>query len=880
MQKFFLSVLCTSLAVVLLSCQGLSEKYWVESIPKKTPAVIVPSADLSPRQMLEQEYTPFMDDITSSAIQMITEIDSDSTVNLQVKALMLYTGVNDQLQPIWMIEAPDGFVKNLHQTFYKDFTQNKYNFHERTIYKLHVKERIIYASQLHDLLLLSESSLGIEDAIRTYLGLMPPIELESSQIQAPSLILNTPSLDRWIEQLAKVQYRPGIKNIFRGTGPVVLSVNKLSSGESNNELQFTGHIPLSGETRSTVVDAFSSENAPITLDRYISSNAASFGIFRLEPRTVPPDSAANSTSLDSLLMNNSERYGEIAGALDSEFSLVTYTESGFLSTGEHLYLRKLTDRSSLVNQLNELADNNVLQKTGDTYFAQSQVLGNLIGSELCNYTDFYLNVTGDVVVISKRKGLAEVVESDRNRRRVIYYDQGYMDIRNNLPDEVSGYLFANTDFYDFIKTYLDSETYANAITSQFNQLTISLQRDQDQQQLAFEMHTYTREESDIPYEEQWFFPTGGAELSGEPVLSDLRGSARNEIIFSTKSGSVYALASDGTTVMQANTGDDEPIGSPVVYDWYGTNQLVILQAAGNKIYGWNDTGSPLPKFPFVLDEAITTPLTISDIDQNGLPEVVVATANRQLHALDGRGNDLNGWPVTTNAIVRNKPDVEIFKGTMGVIAFSENAVHAWNEDGSPKANFPKFINASLTGSPTVLEGNVLGGAADGYLYAVGGAPLFPDSVNVYSNRSGEDNLEAVYVSNSALAGTPSLHSLSVEANEQTYTEDMILTMSSNGSIFLINQQGQLRLTKSMGQPAAENFSPFITDINSDGLDDIIGLASFGRLYAWQVRDGERLYSLPTSGMQYPVVTDLDGDGDKELIAQTQEGLRCWTIYGD
>jgi len=30
-------------------------------------------------------------------------------------------------------------------------------------------------------------------------------------------------------------------------------------------------------------------------------------------------------------------------------------------------------------------------------------------------------------------------------------------------------------------------------------------------------------------------------------------------------------------------------------------------------------------------------------------------------------------------------------------------------------------------------------------------------------------------------------------------------------------------------------------------------------------------------MKYPIITDLNGDGQKELIAQTREGLRCWTI---
>lgn len=868
----------TAIVLGLSSCRQLPDKHWTTAIPQKTLAVIIPESNVSPIQVMEEEYIPFLDDITSSAIQLISQVDSYPTVNLELKALSLYPDVRNKLQPVWIVEAPGYFIENLQRAFYRDFTQNKYYFQGQTMHKLHIRDRILFAAQLHELLLLSESSLAIEDAIRSYLGISPVASIDSAQIKPPSLILNTRSMDRWVAQLAKVGHHPDISGSFKGLGPAVLNVSR-GSEEKRNELEFTGNIPLTDEPTSELVAALSTVNSPLTLDRYISSNASSFAIFRLSPRLAPPSTIPDTTRLDSLLLKDIVHYAHIARALNPEFALVTYAESGFLSTGEHLYLRRLKDRNAFLELLNELAREGFLRRIGNTYFAQSQALAGLIGSELCNYTDFYLEVTGDIVVISKRQGLAEVVESDRSRRRVIYYDPDYMNIRRNLPSQVSGFVFANTDFYDFIEPYLAPNNYVNAITSKFSQLTISLQLDQDLQNLAFHLRTYTKEESDIPYEEQWFFPTGGADLSGEPVLADLRGSRRDEIVFATNSGSVYMLATDGTIVMQANTDSDRPVGSPVVYDWYATNQNVILLAAGNKIYGWDDTGTALPKFPFELDEPITTPLTVSDLNKNGLPEAIVATADRKLHVLDGRGNNISGWPLTTNAVIRHKPVVDFFQGDLTLIAFSENAVHAWNPDGSSKNTYPRFINASLTGSPVLHKGQVLGGAADGYLYAIGENRLFSDSLNVYSNLSGSSDLEAVYISNSPLTGSPSIHSLTVQSEEGTFQETMILTMSNNGSMFLVNEQGQLRFTQSMGQPAARDFSPFIVDLHNDGVQEIIALAGFGRLYAWQVTDGERIYALPTSGMKYPIVTDLDGNGNKELIAQTREGVRCWTMYG-
>ena len=862
----------------LLSCNDLPRKHWTHAVPDKTPAIIIPSPGSSPGQILEQPYTPFLDDITSSAIQLISQIDSYPSISLNTRALMLYPGTSHQLQPIWVLEAPAHFINNLQRAFYQDFTQNRYRFQGQVVHKLHVEDRILFATQIHELLLLSESSLGIEDAIRTYLDLMPHAAVDSSRIESPSLILNTPSLDRWAEQLAKVAHRPNIQGSFRGTGAGILHSSS-GSDESQHELQFTGDIPLTGETKSELIAALSSEMAPVRLDRYISSNASSFVLFRLSPRLAPPSSTPDTTRLDSLLLRNKVRYANISRTLNPEFALVTYAESGFLSAGEHLYLRRLSDRNDFVAELNKLVGEGVLQRADDSYYARGNVLAQLIGSELCNYRDFYLNVTGDIVVISKRKGLAEVVESDRSRRRVIYYEKEYLDIRRNIPEEVSGFAFANTDFYEFIQPYLAPNNYAGAITSQFDLLTLALELDESRQQLAFDLRTYSQQESDIPYEERWFFSTGGASLSGQPVFADIRGSSRDEVVFATTSGSVYALATDGTVVMQADTGGDRPVGSPVVYDWYGTNQNVILLAAGNKIYGWNDTGTPLPQFPFELNEEITTPLTISDINKNGLPDAIVATANRRLHALNGRGNNIAGWPITANTPITQQPVIDFFRGDISVIAFAENAVHAWNPDGTVKSNFPRFINASLTGSPLLYSGQILGGGADGYLYSIGPNRLFSDSLNVYSNLADSADIEAVYVSNAPLTGKPTVHTLTVRPEEgDTYRGEMILTMSNNGSVFLLSRQGQLRFTRSMGQPAAQNFSPFIEDLNSDGIREIVALAGYGRLYAWQVVDGKRIFALPTSGMNHPAVTDLDNDGNKELIAQTRSGVRCWTIY--
>lgn len=878
MNQLKLSGLLIISILFINSCSSITNGPWSHAVPQKVPFAILPAENATLNSVLESSYAPFLDDITSSASQLLLRIDSTASSPLKLQGIVLYPGTAEKLQAVWYVQAPNNFTQLLQKTFYEDFVQNQYYFQDSIIHKIHLQNRLLYIAQLHDLLLISESSLGIEDAIRAYVGKLPRLNFEELSTKPGSIVMNTPSLDRWVQQLAKVSYHPVIQASLNGTTASVLSVSH-GENQQKRDWQFTGTINLAEKIPSNLVASISSSNAPLTLDRYISSNAAAFGIFRQQPRMAPPTSLPDTTRLDAFLMNDKIGYSNIAETLAKEFALVLYSESGFLSTGEHLFLRKITNPSSLRDELSQLANSGLIDYNDGTYFIQSSVLSELIGSSLCSFQDFYLDITDDVVVISKRKGLAEIVSSDHNRRRTIYYEDEFRDIKQDLPERLSGFFFLNSDFYSFISPFLAPENYVNALTSKFDLLSIALKVNDNENSLSFTLNTYQTEEQDAPYREKWLFPTG-TKLSGEPVLSDIGGSSREEVIFATKSGNLFALAADGTVVMQATTGSDEPIGSPVVYDWYATNENVILLAAGNKVYGWNDNGEPLPKFPFVLDETITSPLVIEDIDRDGLPDAIVATANRNLHVLNGRGQNINGWPVTTNAVVRTKPTVENYLGSLSILAFSQNAVHAFNRNGLPRQGFPKFLNASLNGSPIVYDGNILGNAADGYLYSIGSRKLFADSLNVLDITSDSSNIEAIYASNNALVGTPKVRELTVHIGNQVYNDPLILTMSSNGSVFLLDTSGQLRFTESMGQPAAPSFSPFISDINQDNEKDIIALADYGRLYAWQVNSGERIYSIPTSSMEFPILADIDGDGFIELIAQTNEGLRCWTMFGE
>lgn len=872
------SLIIFIVSVAVYGCGKPGVSHWSEFVSDTTPFVVVPDEGTTINDVLSEPYTPLFDDISPSAIEMISSIrvSEDEPPNLPVEAILLYTDTSNDWQPLWISESRGGLIEYLTNNYQRDFEQNRYSFKSFVVEKLFINDRVIFITEIGDYILFSESSLAVEDAIRTSAGEINPVNLAPDEYVPGSYVVNTSNLERWIHQLSQVNYRPSLLNIFDGSSPLVFRQNNPENADFNWQLSGTMNIETN---KSKLIESISAPPEPFILDRFIPVNAAAFSISRLP--VIPEISDYEDTynaELDSYIQQNEHIAHSVSETLSEEFAFAAFAESGAASSSEYLFLRAISNPDALRDHLDELASDDLIIKDDNTYSMQSSILGSLLGSDLNPVMDFYVTVYDEIVALSQRKGLAESIGGDAERRRVMFYDDEYTNIRSSLQDNLSSIHYINApQFGNFIQPWLYPQNYMGAILSNLDQLVLTTSADPDQSSVRVDITSFQSEETDQPYREQWVFPIGGAELSGKPILANITGSARNEVVFSTENGYVYVLATDGTVVLQLPTNDDQPVGSPVAYDWYGNNQNVIMQAAGDKIYAWNNSGDLLPNFPIVLDETITTPLTVQDINRNGIAEMIVSTADRTTYILNSRGEPINGWPRSTNASVNSSPLIAEINGQRSLFVFSENTLHAWNINGQSREGFPLFLDTQMHGSPTAHNNFLLGSGRDGNLYSIGTEQLFDDTL---SNIQSSDSLyiQTISVSNSSLNSTPAVHNILQRNDEGFFSEDLILTQSSNGSLFMHNMEGELRFTHSLGQPSSDNSAPIITDLDNNQRDDIIALADFGRLYAWDLLSGDRLFDLPTTGMQHVIIEDFLGNGQKEIIARTRDGLQSWTIY--
>jgi hypothetical protein len=293
----------------------------------------------------------------------------------------------------------------------------------------------------------------------------------------------------------------------------------------------------------------------------------------------------------------------------------------------------------------------------------------------------------------------------------------------------------NTDPYGFTVRVVATTTQNGATMSGEDQRAAFLHRDQDMVPGFPKAITRSAITQGIP--------TGDGESS--PVLADLDGDNKNELIIAGSDGFVHAIRPDGSELPGWPVRGDPPalhtgeraftsgeissneggamLGSLAVADVnHDGIPEVFADDTEGKVYGWradgsrffsaeanpNFSGKPLPGHPFenpryapagdqsklhrTAHALISSPV-IADLDGDGVPEIIVAGMDRHLYAWHANGSPVNGFPVLvvdpskeqsvdpTTNQVTFKPDAHSFM--QGAIVDTP-AVADLNGDGKPE----------------------------------------------------------------------------------------------------------------------------------------------------------------------------------------------------
>lgn len=849
-------------------------------IPQNAAAVITPDQRTSLNTVFNADFIPFIQKISSTPPEIVTSIENASGSRLLLRAIAIYPVGSVEWVPLWITQTGPKDIPALNTYFSRAFTEQSYVFEGVRIFRFFLPDSdlILFGAQLHSHAIISSNSLAVEASIRSYLGIDQPMKTAFT-VNEQSYFINFPSFDMFARLFANVRFRPAIEGAFEGLGASQITVERIDGRNNQSNFIFSGKVPLE-ETKSTLINSFASESSVFQSDNIISSDAAFFAQFRsFDTYNLNEISALN--TLDSSIIGQPGLITAIQTLMQRETAFLGFNTIGFSPLDETVFIRRTSNTSALRAELERLVQRGQIQKVQDIYSIRSRYLAKILGGELCYFQDFYAGFTDQYIILAPRTGLIQRVINDHQRRRVMAFDDEFTRIRRQQPATTGSFVYArNPDFRNFLIPFTNTALSPEPFTDFYDVITLSLTPDANLRQADLVIQTHALRTSDRAFAERWFYPLDGAELTGPVVMANLTTSGRSELLFSTTGNRVIALASDGTELFRAATGEDTPIGSPVLFDWYANNQTAILIGAGNKIYAWNNRGQLLPGFPFTLSEEITSPIVVTDVTRSGLPEIIVTTADRQVHVLNNRGQNVQGWPQRANSVVRSSPVFESFNGQRAIISFSENGIFAWNSSGNLLEGFPVFLDTGINGSPVVVDNRIYAGGFDGRVYALSANYQFDTTISrrITEERSSNvHKIETVAVSESALkvSGVREL-SLRDEFGSETMRRALLMS-SKNGAIFLYSLNGNLLFSSNMGQPTDEKFRPFFSDLRTDNHPEIVALGAFGRIFAWSPRRNVQLEGLPTTAMKHPTVIRLVGENSPNLVAGTNDGIRAWVL---
>ncbi|MCF7832906.1 MAG: T9SS type A sorting domain-containing protein, partial [Candidatus Marinimicrobia bacterium] len=350
------------------------------------------------------------------------------------------------------------------------------------------------------------------------------------------------------------------------------------------------------------------------------------------------------------------------------------------------------------------------------------------------------------------------------------------------------------------------------------------------------------------------------EVEASPLFIDINDDGTQEIIFGDKSGKLYIIDHEGNTLegfpisLGSQTGgiavadidlDDtlEIVATAFnklirVYDVYGNQEwsrhansfITAIPAIGNmdadpelevvvgsydqKIYALNHDSTDVVNFPYVTGQLLHGGVSLVDIDNDGMDDIIYGTKGGQCSALLSDGTTPSGWPVSTSGSITSEPQVIISGGNSAII----------------------------------LLGNDLG---DMYGFDLDGTQRF------MINGSG------------AIKASPAIYS----EGDNIYA----LFGTTQGYIYKIDVTNNALETGWPKEISSVNQSLVIADILDDGEDkaQVLGMGNDGYIYAYDM-DGNLVHGYPLNttilSKSALAISDIDNDGDNEIIAGNYSGI--------
>ncbi len=207
------------------------------------------------------------------------------------------------------------------------------------------------------------------------------------------------------------------------------------------------------------------------------------------------------------------------------------------------------------------------------------------------------------------------------------------------------------------------------------------------------------------------------------ACSDINLDGRMEIVIATKAdtepfnwGEIYVFNGEGETLAGFPVRiPNQVYSSPILVDLdsdavpeivFGYGDYGMIEP-GHGIQALNINGGKVPGFPVETDASVYGSPAAGDLNEDGIPEIVVSTLSGKVYAVDHTGAMLPQWPVQlSESGINSSPaiaDINNADGPEVVVGCSDGYLYILHADGTYMEGTPLALNNDGFASPCIAD---------------------------------------------------------------------------------------------------------------------------------------------------------------------------------
>jgi len=378
-----------------------------------------------------------------------------------------------------------------------------------------------------------------------------------------------------------------------------------------------------------------------------------------------------------------------------------------------------------------------------------------------------------------------------------------------------------------------------------------------------ELDSYTKE---VPFSidvslNQAGFPVSTAELRSSPLVIDLDGDGDVEIITGDNNGFVHIYNADGSEVeddtFPYDTGN-QIWGSAAAADMDRDGFMdFVITSKSKHLYIFDQNGL---KTDYNANKYLMGTPAIGNLDDDADLEVVVGgySSSNQIFAINPDGSDVDGFPLALGEKTKAGVALADYNGNEKldiILGTDDDNLYVIYDDGTVAPGFPYTTGDKIQTAPSVAN-------IDGENIIFSGS-----NDNSFYAVNSDGSLRFSIETGDKVQSSPSF----LDYNGETYiffgsNDDMIYAVDSDGNALT-------------GWPVAVNGtiggSVVFSDLDNDGDPEVVAATDMGDVLAFNL-DGSYVNYFPIANefpsSSSPIITQLDNDGDLEIIAGSGSNL--------